>query len=91
MINQEYLKFPMMQPIVCMWTGYQLTQRSERWPVIFFFEMKDVFRPYPGYQTARLITKEAKNGRKFYYCFVDFDSNSNASICKDSIQVRIIF
>lgn len=49
-------------------------------------EVSHIFRPYPGYQCARLISKEAKNGRKFYYCFVDFDSSIHASIALQSLQ-----
>ena len=47
----------------------------------------DIFRPYPGYICARLIVKESKNGRKFYYCFVDFENSVQASIAMQTLQV----
>ena len=47
----------------------------------------DVFRPFPGFQEVRLIKKEAKGGRKFYFCFVDFDSALQSTIALETLQV----
>lgn len=47
----------------------------------------DIFRPYPGFISARLIIKEAKSGRKFFYCFVDFENAMQATIVLQSLQV----
>ena len=46
-------------------------------------EVAHIFRPYPGYQCVRLIFKEL-NGRKFFWCFVDFDNEVNATIAMQS-------
>lgn len=36
-------------------------------------EVAHIFRPYPGFLSARLIPKVSKVGRKYYYCFVDYE------------------
>lgn len=56
-------------------------------PNIPFLTFLDVFRPFPGYICARLISKETKSGRKYYYCFVDFENSVQASICMQTLQV----
>mmetsp|Transcript_5002 Transcript_5002/g.4209 ORF Transcript_5002/g.4209 Transcript_5002/m.4209 type:complete len:97 (-) Transcript_5002:185-475(-) len=38
-------------------------------------EVAHIFRPFPGFQEVRLIKKETKNGRQFYFCFVDFENS----------------
>ena len=48
-------------------------------------EVAHIFRPYPGYQCIRLIFKEL-NGRKFFWCFVDFDNEVNATIAMQSLK-----
>jgi RNA recognition motif. (a.k.a. RRM, RBD, or RNP domain) len=35
---------------------------------------------------VRLIKKETKSGRKFYFCFVDFENAVNATVAKDTLQ-----
>jgi len=52
----------------------------------FVNSLKDVFRPYPGYKEVRLIKKEGKNGRKFYFCFVDFETSLQAAIALQTLQ-----
>ena len=50
-------------------------------------EVAHIFRPFPGFQGTRLLLKESKSsGRKFYYCFVDFETNIQASICMSTLQ-----
>ena len=61
--------------------------KKEKSPVLAVDQI-DIFRPYPGFIAARLIIKEAKSGRKFYYCFVDFETPVQSSIVLQSLQVR---
>ena len=59
--------------------------KKEKSPVVL--RHTDIFRPYPGFLSARLIIKEAKSGRKFFYCFVDFENSVQATIALQSLQV----
>jgi hypothetical protein len=44
-------------------------------------EVAHIFRPFPGFLSARLIPKVSKMGRKYFYCFVDFEDSIQATIC----------
>ena len=49
--------------------------------------ISDIFRPFPGFKTVRLIRKKTLSGREFYFCFVDFDNSLQASIALSTVQV----
>lgn len=49
-------------------------------------EVAHIFRPFPGFIQSRLIPKVNKNGKKFFFCFVDFDDKIHASIARDTLQ-----
>lgn len=49
-------------------------------------EVAHVFRPYPGFINARLLPKTSKTGRKYFFCFVDFEDETLATICLKSLQ-----
>jgi len=49
-------------------------------------EVAHIFRVFPGFQEVRLIKKEAKSGRKFYFCFVDFENPLQATIALQTLQ-----
>ena len=48
-------------------------------------EVSHIFRPFPGYLMARLIPKVSQAGRKFFFCFVDFENKIQASICQSTL------
>eukprot|EP01017_Pseudomicrothorax_dubius_P024687 TRINITY_DN2621_c0_g1_i5.p1 TRINITY_DN2621_c0_g1~~TRINITY_DN2621_c0_g1_i5.p1 ORF type:complete len:366 (-),score=31.15 TRINITY_DN2621_c0_g1_i5:231-1328(-) len=52
-------------------------------------EVAHVFRPFPGFQRVRLIRKTARSGRRFFFCFVDFDNTLQATIALTTLQVII--
>jgi RNA recognition motif-containing protein len=54
-------------------------------PFFPFNPLQDIFRPYPGFKAVRLIRKEARNGRQFYFCFVDFDSKISSTIAMETL------
>lgn len=49
-------------------------------------EVAHVFRPFPGFQEVRLIKKETKSGRQFYFCFVDFENSYQSTIAINTLQ-----
>jgi len=53
---------------------------KEKLHVIFLPKFKDIFRPFPGFVTVRLIKKKSDTGREFYYCFIDFENSLQATI-----------
>ena len=53
--------------------------------------LQDVFRPFPGYIEVRLIKKEAKSGRSYALCFVDFENPLQATIALHTLQVFYYF
>jgi len=65
-------------------------QKRGRSLVLFVSLNSDIFRPYPGYICSRLIHKEAENGRRFYYCFVDFENPIQSTICLQTLQVLLL-
>ena len=34
----------------------------------------DIFRPYPGFKSVRLIPREKNSGEKVIFCFADFEN-----------------
>ena len=34
----------------------------------------DIFRPFPGFKSVRLIPREKKPGEKVIFCFADFEN-----------------
>lgn len=54
------------------------TNASER-------EVAHIFRPFPGYKSLRLITKE-KNGQDTILCFADFESIPQSTACINTLQ-----
>ena len=49
-------------------------------------EVSHVFRPFPGYIQSRLIPKTTKTGRKYFFCFVDFEDKAQATIAMQTLQ-----
>jgi hypothetical protein len=51
-------------------------------------EVAHIFRPFPGYQSLRLLTKESKQdaNRRFVLCFVEFDNKYQATISMHALQ-----
>lgn len=49
-------------------------------------EVSHIFRPFPGFINARLIPKKTHQGRKYFFCFVDFEKVDQACIAKDTLQ-----
>jgi hypothetical protein len=49
-------------------------------------EVSHVFRPFPGFLSARLIPKTSKNGRKYFFCFVDFENEVQATVALSTLQ-----
>lgn len=44
-------------------------------------EVGHIFRPFPGYQSVRIMKKEAKqSGRPYLLCFVEFDNRYQATV-----------
>ena len=48
-------------------------------------EISHIFRPFPGFLSVRLITRE-KNGEKTIICFADFENVYQSSICIYTLQ-----
>lgn len=48
-------------------------------------EVAHVFRPFPGFKSVRLITRE-KNGEKTLLCFADFEDVLQSTICINTLQ-----
>jgi len=38
------------------------------------FFILDIFRPYPGFKSVRLIPREKRPGEKVIFCFADFEN-----------------
>lgn len=48
-------------------------------------EIAHLFRPFPGFKSVRLISRE-KNGGKSLICFADFESILQSTICINTLQ-----
>lgn len=49
-------------------------------------EVAHIFRPFPGFQSVRLIPKKTKSGREFFLCFVDFENSLQSTIALNTLQ-----
>jgi RNA recognition motif-containing protein len=51
-------------------------------------EVAHIFRPFPGYQSLRIITKESKQNpsRLYNLCFVEFDNKYQATFALNHLQ-----
>lgn len=48
-------------------------------------EVSHLFRPFPGFQSVRLITR-VKDGEKTLLCFADFENVIQSTICINTLQ-----
>ena len=48
-------------------------------------EVAHMFRPFPGFKSVRLITRE-KNGEKSIICFADFENVIQSTVCINTLQ-----
>lgn len=48
-------------------------------------EVSHLFRPFPGFQSVRLITR-VKDGEKTLLCFVDFENVVQSTVCINTLQ-----
>ena len=70
-----------MLPIQYMLKGFLSMLPKEKLLVIFIFLLQityqfslDIFRPYPGFKSVRLIPREKNSGEKVIFCFADFEN-----------------
>lgn len=51
-------------------------------------EVAHIFRPFPGYQSLRLLAKESKQSQTRFYilCFVEFDNKYQATFAMNHLQ-----
>jgi len=51
-------------------------------------EVAHIFRPFPGYQSLRILTKESKQNptRLYNLCFVEFDNKYQATFAMNHLQ-----
>ncbi len=48
-------------------------------------EVAHIFRPFPGFKSVRLITRD-KSGEKSVICFADFDDILQSTVCINTLQ-----
>jgi RNA recognition motif-containing protein len=48
-------------------------------------EVAHIFRPFPGFKSVRLITKD-KKGEKSILCFADFEDITQSTVCINTLQ-----
>ena len=63
-----------------------MMQHKDKLIVIIYYNKKDIFRPYPGFQQIRLIRKSTSTGREYLLCFVDFENNLQSTIAMNTLQ-----
>jgi len=49
----------------------------------------DIFRPFPGFRSIRLIPRDTKNGEKVLFCFADFETTLQTTLVINTLQVNI--
>eukprot|EP00826_Nyctotherus_ovalis_P056471 TRINITY_DN7631_c0_g1_i1.p1 TRINITY_DN7631_c0_g1~~TRINITY_DN7631_c0_g1_i1.p1 ORF type:complete len:352 (+),score=38.33 TRINITY_DN7631_c0_g1_i1:94-1149(+) len=49
----------------------------------------DIFRPYPGFRSVRLIPRDAMNGDKVLFCFADFETALQSTLVINTLQVLV--
>jgi hypothetical protein len=72
-------------------------QQKEKFLVIIFHHIflhlftisLDIFRPFPGFKTVRLIPREKKNGERVIFCFADFENTYQTTLVINTLQVLI--
>lgn len=47
----------------------------------------DIFRPFPGFKSVRLIPREKRPGEKVIFCFADFDNKFQTTLVVNTLQV----
>ena len=47
----------------------------------------DMFRPFPGFKSVRLIPRDKKNGEKVIFCFADFENTLQTTMVINTLQV----
>jgi len=50
----------------------------------------DMFRPFPGFKSVRLIPRDKKNGEKVIFCFADFDNSLQTTMVINTLQVGYV-
>ena len=84
-VFKEFLKFSVQ--ILCQFLKQELIQfmlkEFHLMPLIekllvniinHFIIILDIFRPFPGFKSVRLIPREKKPGEKVIFCFADFEN-----------------
>jgi hypothetical protein len=46
----------------------------------------DIFRPYLGFKSLRLIPRETKDGQKVHFCFADFENTHQTTMVINTLQ-----
>jgi hypothetical protein len=54
------------------------------------FILIDIFRPFPGYKSVRLIPREKRPGEKVIFCFADFENKFQTTMVINTLQVTIV-
>jgi len=51
-------------------------------------EVSHIFRPFAGYSSLRILTKESKQvpNRQYHLCFVEFDNKYQATVAMHALQ-----
>lgn len=47
----------------------------------------DIFRPFPGFKSVRLIPREKRPNEKVIFCFADFDNKFQTTLVINTLQV----
>lgn len=56
------------------------TQEREVARKLFPSLLLDIFRPFPGFKSVRLIHREKKPGEKVILCFADFENSQQTTL-----------
>jgi len=46
----------------------------------------DIFRPFPGFKSLRLILRDKPGGEKVYFCFADFENVLQTTLVINTLQ-----
>lgn len=55
-----------------------------------YYFLVDIFRPYPGFKSVRLIPREKKPGEKVIFCFADFENSFQTTLVINTLQVCLL-
>ena len=50
------------------------------------FTLLDIFRPFPGYKSVRLVPRETKNDGTVLFCFADFENEVQTTMIINTLQ-----